>query len=129
MQAYRLRTRRLGGRTRMRLSSSEEEGRVVAHALAPQRRDDAHPPVREGTQCNAMALALTPFAAIVRQRPFLLSRGLPSELVQGIAPWLDTGQTPARPRTLAAFIGDRRGPCQRLDTRCTPETLPVVAPS
>jgi hypothetical protein len=42
---------------------------------------------------------------------------------------LDAGQTPARPRKLAALLGDRRGPRQRLDTRCTPETLPVVAPS
>jgi hypothetical protein len=113
----------------MRQSSSEEERRVRAHPLEPQRMNDAHPEVREGAQGHALAFARAPFAALVGQRPLLLRGGLPSKLVQGGAPGLDAGPTLARPRNRAALLGNRRGPCQRLDTRCAPNALPVITPS
>jgi hypothetical protein len=105
----------------MRLSCGKEESRIVAHALEPQGMDDTHPQVREGAQRHAMAFALAPFPAIVRQRPLLLRGGLPSKLVQGVAPRLDASPPLARPRKLAALIRNGSGSRQRLALAALPK--------
>src|SRR5215472_3998593 len=105
----------------MCLPGREKLGSVVADLLAPQRVDDTYPEVRQRAQRDTVTFALTPLTSVIGQRPVLLRRGLPGELVQGVAQGLDARQTLTRPRKLAALVGDGGGPRQCLHTRCTPE--------
>src|SRR5260221_13887714 len=74
----------------MGLLSGAEDGFVIGPLGMPDRMDQPHPLIGQRAQRHARALPLLSLPLVVRQRPGL-PRGLPGELVAGVAQRLATG--------------------------------------
>jgi len=66
---------------------------VIGLLRLPDGVENARPDIGQGSDRDGMALALSPLALIILFGPGFLERTLPSELVQGVAPGLDTAQS------------------------------------
>ena len=91
------------------------KGRGAIAGLAhPHAIDDAHPHIGQGAHGHAVAFPFCSLALVVGPCPALLSRGLPGELVQGVAQRLAAGEAFMRFGVIAALERHRRGSSQRL---------------
>src|SRR6266566_2383778 len=86
--------------------------------LVPESKDNPDPQVGKRTQRFGVTFPFFALALIVVLRPGFGLRTLPSKLLQGVAQRLDASIASMRFGIGAAFIGDRRGACQRLQTGC-----------
>src|ERR687895_968147 len=75
-----------------------------------------------------MAFPFRPLALVELSSPRLLPSGLPGELVEGIAPGLDTRIPLVGFAIVAALVGHRGGARQGLDAASPSVSLPVVTP-
>ncbi len=91
-------------------------GGLIAVAMQPHGKDDPGPHIGQRSYSHRMAFAFYSFAMILVPGPRFTLRGLPGELMQGIAQGFDTPQTSMGFGVHSALIQHRRGSSQRLQT-------------
>src|ERR671914_2509188 len=118
----------LRGNSSMGLSSCQKGGSVIGFVLHPHGVDDPDPKVGQSPYRHAMGFPFRPLALIELSSPRLLPSGLPGELMEGIAPGLDTRIPLVGFAIVAALVGHRGGARQGLDAASPSVSLPVVTP-
>src|SRR5438132_6019346 len=103
-------------------------GRLIAGLVHPHAVDDAHPDVGQGAHRHTMRFAFRPFALVIGQRPLLVQRRLPGELVQSVAQWFHAGEAFVRFGILATLERHWSGPGQGLDTGGIGVPRAIIAP-
>ncbi len=93
----------------MRALSSQEGGRLIALVLPPYGKDDSCPNVGEGAYGFGVTFALNSFSLIVVPGPRFTLRGLPGELMQGIAQRFTTSIASVRFRIRSTLKDDWGG--------------------
>src|SRR6266480_3660223 len=89
---------------------------MITLMLVPDRKDDSDPDIGKCSHGLRVTFSFLAFALIIGSGPrFTLGR-LPGKLVQGVAQGFDTRIASMRFGIGAAFIGDRRGASQGLQT-------------
>src|SRR2546421_4315301 len=91
---------------------------LIALVMDPHGEDDPHPHVGQRTYRHGVAFAFCAFALVIVSSPWFTLRGLPGELMQGIAQGFDTAQASMGFGVHPALIEHRRGSPQGLQTAC-----------
>lgn len=100
---------------------------LVQLLLLPNGVHNARPDVGQGSDSDALAFALSPFALRILFRPGFLESTLPGELMQDIAPGLDAAQPAMRLLGRPALKEDRGGTRKGLQAACAVIVVTVIA--
>jgi hypothetical protein len=104
------------------------KGRGLIRLLAfPDSIENAYPDIGQGTDGDSMALALSPLALVILLGPGFLERTLPGELVQRIAPELDSAQAAMGFLIRPALEENRRRASQSLQNAGIRVSAAVIA--
>src|SRR5215469_13149831 len=100
---------------------------LIPFLRLPNSIENARPDIGQGTDGDGMTLALGPLALVKLLRPRFLERALPSELLQDIAPGLDTRHPAMGLLVRPALEENRRCASQRLQTTGISISAAVIA--
>src|SRR5689334_896193 len=106
----------LGRSTCMLLLCGLKGDGLIATVMDPHGKDDPDPHIGQCSHGYGMAFPFCALALVIVSGPRFTLRGLPGELLQGIAQRFDAAQSPMRFGVYPALKQHRRGSLQRLQT-------------